>query len=190
MIAMPAEVPSGGSFTESPRDTLVHADALYHLARHLTGNASDAEDLVQETYSRALEAWGRLEPGSNVRAWLFRILRNAFISRRRHEGRWPAPDPYDTTESSPQAAGADDGWLRGDVELERMRQLVGAEIEAALRTLSADARMVILLDVDGFTEAEIAVVMACAVGTVKSRLARARAALRLKLAEYGREVGS
>jgi len=170
--------PAGGA-----GEALRHADALYNLARYLTRHPSDAEDLVQETYAHAVEAWGRLLPGSNVKAWLFRILRNAYISRYRRERHEPAPEPYDTTEAS--AAGqAPDEAILGDRDLGRMRGLVAADIEAALRQLSDDARTVIFLGLDGFTESEVAHVLGCAVGTVKSRLSRARAALRLLLSDY------
>ena len=170
------------------KETLVHADALYNLARYLTRDPSDAEDLVQETYERALRAWGQLERDTNVKAWLFSILRNAFISRYRQEQRRPAFELYDTTEQAPEAA-IDEGWGSGSggAEPEQMRRLVSSDIEAALRTLSEDARTAILLDLEGFTESEVALVVGCAVGTVKSRLNRARSALRLKLADYGRQ---
>ena len=164
-------------------DLLVHADALYNLARHLTHDPSEAEDLVQETFVRALRGWNDFAPGTNVKAWLFRILRNAFITRYRQDLRHPPPAPYDTTEQ-PSEDATDEGPAHAGGQPEQLRRVVAGEIEAALRTLSDDARTVILLDVEGFTEAEVALVLGCAVGTVKSRLNRARAALRLKLADY------
>jgi RNA polymerase sigma-70 factor (ECF subfamily) len=179
---VPEQVPSGAS----PQDALRHADALFHLARHLTGNAGDAEDLVQETYARAYQAWSRLPPGSNVRAWLFRILRNAFLSEARADRRHPAPDGETEPDDLPDLA-ASDGYVRGDIELDRMRRVVADDIEAALGALSPDARTIVLLDLEGFTESELAEVLGCAVGTVKSRLSRARATLRRRLAQYGRE---
>jgi RNA polymerase sigma-70 factor (ECF subfamily) len=161
---------------------LAHADALYHLARYLTSDATEAEDLVQETYARALRTWDDFAPGTNVKAWLFRILRNQVISRYRQDARRPPPGPYDTTE-----AGADDetGELApvASVEPEGLRRVTSRELEAALRTLSDDARTVVLLDLEGFTETELAAVLGCAVGTVKSRLHRARAALRVQLTD-------
>jgi RNA polymerase sigma-70 factor (ECF subfamily) len=163
-------------------DLLAHADALYNLARHLARDPSAAEDLVQETYVRALRAWSDFEAGTNVKAWLFRILRNAFISRYRHERRQPATAPYDTVEQARD--GETETPLRTGAEPDQLRRVVSGEIEAALGTLSDDARTVILLDVEGFTETEAALVLGCAVGTVKSRLNRARAALRSKLADY------
>jgi RNA polymerase sigma-70 factor, ECF subfamily len=163
-------------------DLLVHADALYNLARYLTHHPGEAEDLVQETYVRALRSWNEFTPGTNMKAWLFRILRNAFISRYRQDRRHPTA-LYDTTEQ-PGENGAFDGAPPAGVEPEQLSRVVAGDVEAALRTLSEDARSVILLDVEGFTETEVAGVLGCAVGTVKSRLNRARAALRLKLADY------
>jgi len=167
------------------REALAYADALHNLARYLTGDASDADDLVQETYARALRAAAQFTPGSNLKAWLFRILRNTFLSDLRRRRASPVLGGLDTVIPSAQDAGAT-AWLRDDVELDRLRRVVAGEIEAALLQLSEDARTVILLDLEGFTEVEVADVMGCAVGTVKSRLARARAALRVQLKDYAR----
>ncbi len=167
-------------------DPLAHLDALHRLARHLVRSAADAEDLVQETYARALRGWDGFTPGTHLRAWLFRILRNAFLEQRRREGRTPLePGGEEEAEGRPDPDAADRA-LRGDAELERLRRVVGEEIEAALRTLSEEARTVVLLDVEGLSEGEMAEVMGCAPGTVKSRLHRARAALRERLADYRR----
>jgi RNA polymerase sigma-70 factor (ECF subfamily) len=166
-------------------DPLEHLDALHRLACHLTRSAADAEDLVQETYARAFRGAPGFKPGTNLRAWLFRILRNAFLDQRRREGRIPLDPASEEAADRPDPAAAD-AWLRGDAELERLRRVVGEEIEAALRSLSEDARTVVLLDLEGLDEAEMAEVMGCAPGTVKSRLSRARTALRERLADYRR----
>jgi len=163
-------------------ETLVHADALYNLARYLTRDPSDAEDLVQETYVRALRAWEEFTPGTNVKAWLFRILRNVFITRWRHELRHPTPAAYDTTEAMLEETPGE-GAPAARVEPDQLRRVASAELEAAIRTLGDDARTVILLDLEGLTETEVAAVLGCAVGTVKSRLNRARAALRSRLSD-------
>jgi RNA polymerase sigma-70 factor (ECF subfamily) len=98
--------------------------------------------------------------------------------------RHPRPDPYDTTEPSPEEAATGDAPPPGVLGPDQLRRVLSGEIEAALRSLSEDARTVILLDLEGLTESETATVVGCAVGTIKSRLNRARAALRAKLADY------
>ncbi len=167
-------------------DPLAHADALYNLARYLTGNRADAEDLVQETYARAYRALQRFAPGTDLKAWLFRILRNAFLDVRRRSARSPIDEQASAEGDADAPAAGEDAWLRGDADLERMRGLVGAEIEAALASLQEDSRTIVLLDLEGFTEAEVAAVMGCPTGTVKSRLSRARSVLRERLADYRR----
>jgi len=167
------------------REALAYADTLYNLARYLTRNPTDAEDLVQETFTRAIKAAHQFTPGTNLKAWLFRILRNTFLSQYRHERHNPTVGGFDTVDPTAQGA-APEQWLRGDIELDRLRTVVGEEIERALRGLSEEARTVILLDLEGLTEVEVAQVVGCAVGTVKSRLARARATLRETLKDYKR----
>ena len=178
-----AGMADGSSREVVGREALAYIDALYRLARYLTRRDADAEDLVQETYARALAAAGRFTPGTNLKAWLFRILRNRFVSEYRRRRATPLVDAADLVET---AAAHDEEWLRDDVELDRLRKVVGAEIEAALLTLTEDARTVILLDIEELSEADMAAVLDCPVGTVKSRLARARAALRRKLRDYAR----
>jgi RNA polymerase sigma-70 factor (ECF subfamily) len=167
------------------REALAYADTLHNLARYLTRNSADAEDLVQETYARALRSAAQFTPGTNLKAWLFRILRNTFVSLYRRQRADPTVGGLDTVD--PGALGADEAhWFRGDIELDRLRGVVAGEIEAALMSLTEDARTVVLLDLEGLTEGEVAEVLGCAIGTVKSRLARARAALRERLRDYAK----
>lgn len=155
---------------------LAHVDELYGLARHLCASVSDAEDLVQETYARALGGAARLatQGDTNLRGWLFRILRNCFIDQaRRKKIALELPDE-DIAERAVQ-----DGW--DDSALDQLRYLAAADLERALAALPVELRFMILLDAQGFREAEIADIARCAQGTVKSRLSRARARMRALL---------
>jgi RNA polymerase sigma-70 factor (ECF subfamily) len=151
----------------------------------MTGDPDRAEDLVQETYARAMRRYSQFAAGTDIRAWLFRILRNLIVDEWRRARRSPlrSTDDEDDLADDP---GASRELLRGDEELDRLRRVVADEIEAALAALSVDARTIILLDLEGLTQEEIAEVMGCQVGTVKSRLFRARARLREKLRDYER----
>jgi RNA polymerase sigma-70 factor (ECF subfamily) len=166
------------------REALAFADTLFNLARYLTGSDSAAEDLVQETYARALGGAHQFR-GGNLKAWLFRILRNTFIDLHRREKHNPVRGGLDTIRPTVDAP-TEEELLRDDIEINQLRGLVGSDIEAALMTLTEEARAVILLDLEGLTEVEIADVLGCAVGTVKSRLSRARMALRQQLKGYAR----
>jgi RNA polymerase sigma-70 factor (ECF subfamily) len=162
----------GAEPDETWRAGLAHADALYNLARYLSRSAADAEDLVQETYTRAFAARTQFVPGTNLRAWLFRILRNAAIDLARRQ-KTAAEAPVDP-DPSPSAWDAD------------VRGALAREVEEALRALPEPSRAVILLDLEGLTEVEAAAVLDCPVGTIKSRLARARAQLRERLKDHAR----
>jgi RNA polymerase sigma-70 factor (ECF subfamily) len=157
------------------REALSHADGLHNLAYHLTGSAAEAEDLVQETYARALGAAGQFQDGSDLRAWLYRILRNTSIDLHRRLQRKRTDGGLDTVRDE-----------RADPRRDpvQLTNLVGRDIEQALAELTEEARLAVLLDLEGFSEAEMAECLGCPAGTVKSRLFRARAALRERLRDH------
>jgi RNA polymerase sigma-70 factor (ECF subfamily) len=162
------------------RSALSHTDALYNLARWLSRDPRDAEDLVQETFARALAAASQFEPGSNLKAWLFRILRNAYVDgRRRSQPASAGVQVEDLDESDSRAE-----LPTSESQSEQIRALVAEEVAEAVHSLPETWRTVILLDLEGLTEGEVASVLGCAEGTVKSRLSRARAALRERLAAH------
>lgn len=154
---------------------LDHVDELYGLAVHLCGNPSDAEDLVQDTYARALAGAARFADGTDLRAWLYRILRNCFIDRaRRRAIVLEIPDEAIEARAAAPATGA---------ALEQLRYVTSTEVAAAVASLPIEFRFVVYLEVEGFSELEIADILRCAPGTVKSRLSRAKARLRAALTE-------
>jgi RNA polymerase sigma-70 factor, ECF subfamily len=173
--------PDASSRAGLMREALAYADALHDFAYHLTANATEAEDLVQETYARALGAAEQFAAGSNLKAWLFRILQHLFIDNYRRERSRRTEGGLDTTEGEAMRAGDP---ARDEMAQGQLKQVVGHEIEAALMRLTPDARLVVLLDLQGFSEAETASLLECAPGTVKSRLYRARATLRELLRDH------
>ena len=164
------------------REALTHVDALYNHARRLTLNAADADELVQETYTRAV-AGAQTFTGGNLKAWLFRILRNSFVDAHRRNRQQPALVELDIMDGA-----ADPALVRDDLGVDGLRRLVAEDIDAALATLSPEARTIVLLDHEGFTETEVAEVIGCALGTVKSRLSRARVLLRERLKDYAPSI--
>ena len=173
---------------EFEEQALVHTDGLYRCGLRLTGNAADADDLVQETYLRAYRFWERYEQGTNVRAWLFRILRNCFINSYRKQSKEPTMNMYD--ETVPQAL--------ADHVTEDLHALKGLdlhhhfddEVAAAVLDLAEDFRAVVVLsDIDGLTYQEIAKLVECPLGTVRSRLHRGRRLLQARLSSYAQTHG-
>jgi RNA polymerase sigma-70 factor (ECF subfamily) len=168
-------------------ETVHHLDALYNLARWLTRDPVEAEDLVQETYVRALRAVHQFQPGTNLRAWLFQILRNTFFTRYRRRGREPDVVDPEILDGMSDRGGVGLGREAGvDRRLSGEPDgTAGADLTMALSRLPEEYRSVVVLaDVEDFTMAEIAEIMRCPVGTVKSRLFRARLILKELLRDY------
>ncbi len=167
-----------------PAEALTHLDGLYNLARWLVRDPAEAEDLVQETYLRALRGFHQFQAGTNLRAWLFQILRNTFFTQYRRRSREPEavdPDVLDTLASrrgAERAGESSSGVANGTLN---------ADLRAALEQLPDEQRAVVVLaDIEDFTMGEVASILGCPVGTVKSRLFRARAILQERLRDYVR----
>lgn len=173
------------------RDALPLLDVIYGGALRLTKNPTDAEDLVQETFAKAYRAFRTFEEGTNLKAWLFRILTNTFINQYRKNQRGPAIDPTEQIEDW-QMARAErhtSGGLKS-AETEALEKLPNEIISDALNSIPEEFReAVFMADVEGFSYKEIAEIMGTPVGTVMSRLSRGRKLLRSLLEDYAYENG-
>jgi RNA polymerase sigma-70 factor, ECF subfamily len=170
--------------SELPAEALTHLDGLYNLARWLVRDPVEAEDLVQETYLRALRGIHQFQAGTNLRAWLFQILRNTFFTQYRRRGREPEAMDPEVLDTMATRLGAERG---GEPPSGVPGGTLSVDLKAALEQLPEDYRSVVLLaDLEDFTMTEVARIMGCPVGTVKSRLFRARAILQGLLHDYVR----
>lgn len=164
-------------------------DQLYAAALRMTRNPADAEDLVQETYAKAFGAFEGFKQGTNLRAWLFRILTNTYISSYRAQARRPQLTSADELTEVQVAKAAPAATLRS-AEMQALDNLPDEDIRQALADLGEEFRMAVYYaDVEGFSYKEIAEIMDTPVGTVMSRLHRGRAQLRQTLADYAAERG-
>lgn len=173
------------------RDALKHLDQIYSAALRLTKNPSDAEDLVQETYAKAYAAFHQYSSGSNLKAWLYRILTNTYINTYRKAKREPLRSDSDEIEDwqLAKAASHHSVGLRS-AEIEALESLGDDDVREALAALPEDRRMVVYLaDVEGFAYKEIAEIMGTPLGTVMSRLHRGRAQLKELLRDYALSRG-
>ena len=172
------------------RDALQYMNQLYAAALRYTKNPDDAQDLVQDTYAKAYTSFHQFEPGTNLKAWLYRVLTTTFINNYRKDQR--RPQTSDSEIEDWQLADAashtsDQGKSTEDVVLE---SLPDSDIKRALTEIPEEFRMAVYLaDVEGFSYKEIAEIVNVPTGTVMSRLHRGRKLLREKLSGYARELG-
>lgn len=167
-------------------------DQLYAAAMRMTRNPADAADLVQETYVKAYAAFGQFEQGTNLKAWLYRILTNTFINGYRKNQRAPYQNAIDDLEDWQlgSAESITQGRSTRSAEAEAIDHLPDSDVKNALQSIPEDFRLAVYLaDVEGFAYQEIADIMKTPVGTVMSRLHRGRRLLRERLADYARDRG-
>ena len=166
-----------------------NADALYNFAFNLTYSEADANDLVQETYLKAFRFIDKYIEGTNAKAWLFKILKNAFINQYRKDSKRPSKVDFEEIVSYQNEENSKySGYI--DLRQEIYQTMMGDEVTNAVNALPVDFRSVILLcDIEGFTYEEIAKIIDIPIGTVRSRLHRARNMLKGKLKDYAESVG-
>ncbi len=177
---------------EFEAEALRHLDALYRTALRMTRSEADAEDLVQETYIRAFRFRDQFTLGTNMKAWLFRILTNTFINTYRRKAAQPeVTDLEGVDEFSLYRRMVDDRSASSspDPEAELLKGVVDTEVTDALEELPEKFRTTVLLDVEGFSYKEIAEMLSIPIGTVMSRLHRGRKFLQKRLYDLARERG-
>lgn len=168
-----------------------HADALFGAAMRMTRDRTQAEDLVQETLLRAFRFWHKFQRGTNIKAWLFRIQTNIFINRyRKKQNESKVMDDRQVDDMLDRLTVEETQHIPSDVREDFLKQVLGDEVVEALDKLPFDFRMTVLLaDMHDFSYKEIAEVLECPVGTVMSRLHRARKMLQAQLFQYAVERG-
>ncbi|MAT58547.1 MAG: RNA polymerase subunit sigma [Ignavibacteriae bacterium] len=176
-------------YAEFEQEAMPHMDALYNFALRMTGDPEDADDLVQETYLKAFKFFDKFEKGTNCKAWMFRILKNSFINDYRKTSKEPDKVDYDDIQNFYETIKSSDVKTQ-HVQEDVFSQLLDDDISKAITNLPEDFRTVIILsDIEGFTYEEIADFVDCPVGTVRSRLHRARKMLYASLYDYAKDKG-
>ncbi|HEX2274116.1 MAG TPA: sigma-70 family RNA polymerase sigma factor [Acidimicrobiales bacterium] len=173
--------------------TMEHMPSLYTAALRMTRNPADAEDLVQDTYLKAYRAFDSFQEGTNLKAWLYRILTNTFINTYRAKKRRPEESDIDDVEQLylyRRLGGLEGAQSGRSAEEEVLDHFTEADVKEAVESLPEQFRLAVLLgDVEGFSYKEIAEILDVPIGTVMSRLHRGRRALQKRLYEFGRQRG-
>lgn len=176
-------------YAEFEKEAVPHMDAVYNFALRLTGDEDDADDLVQETYMKAFRFFDKFESGTNCKAWLFRILKNSFINDYRKQTKVPNKVDYEDVQNFYENIKSDEVESR-HYELDAFSNLLDDDVSKAITELPDDFRTVVILnDIEGFTYEEIADFVDIPVGTVRSRLHRARKMLYVQLFDYAKDRG-
>lgn len=176
-------------YLEFEKEAIPHMDALYNFALRMTGDEDDADDLVQETYLKAFRFFDKFEKGTNCKAWLFRIMKNSFINDYRKNTKEPNKVDYEDIQNFYETIKSDEVESK-HYELDAFSNLLDDDISNAITELPEDFRTVIILsDIEGFSYEEIADFVDIPVGTVRSRLHRARKMLYTQLYEYAKNKG-
>lgn len=176
-------------YIDFEKEAVPHMDSLYNFALRMTGDSDDANDLIQDTYLKAFRFFDKFEKGTNCKAWLFRILKNTYINNYRKTAKAPIKLDFEDVENfyeNVKPSSTDDSHL----EKEIYDNLLGDDVAKAIEGLPDDFRTVIILsDIEGYTYEEIADFVDCPIGTVRSRLHRARKMLFSKLHKYAEKNG-
>ncbi len=168
---------------------LPHISSMYNFGYRLTLDRDDAKDLVQDTYLKAFRFIESFQKGTNAKAWLFRILKNSFINDYRKKTKEPSKVDYQEVETYYNSEDVD-RQITPDLRVESLKDMIGDEISNALNSLDVDFRTVIILcDLEGFKYEEMAKILDIPIGTVRSRLHRARNLLKEKLTQYAKSMG-
>lgn len=176
-------------YADFEKEAIPHMDALYNFALRMTGDEDDADDLVQETFLKAFRFFDKFEKGTNCKAWLFRILKNSYINDYRKTTKEPDKVDYEDVQNFYENIKSDEVDTR-HYEMDAFNNLLDDEISTAITSLPEDFRTVIILsDIEGFTYEEIADFVDIPVGTVRSRLHRARKMLYAQLYDYAKGKG-
>lgn len=171
------------------KEFMPHINSMYNFAYRLTLDADDAKDLLQDTYLKAFRFIDSFQQGTNAKAWLFRILKNSFINDYRKKSKEPSKVDYQEVETFYNSEDVD-RQITPDLRVEALQDMIGDEISIALNSLDVDFRTVIILcDLEGFKYEEMAKILDIPIGTVRSRLHRARNLLKENLSEYARKMG-